>query len=691
MPSREVGYGQWSSPISAKLVAETASVPLSIAVSGKALLITEARPEEQGRVALLRYDLGAPDPLVEEADGEGWSFRCEELLSAAHSVRSRVYEMGGAALCTQGDLLCFVNDSDQALYLGQCDGQRMRRMSAITAHAHRRFAEPQLDVLRERVIAIEESHDPGHRAPPLHRIVAIGYGGCAGRSHVLCRGQDFYASPQISPSGMQMAWLSWRHPHMPWDETSLWVADLDAEGLPVRARRVAGGDGESVAQPRWDESGQLHFLSDRTGFWNLYRHEAEGPAPLCPRRADFCRPQWRLGQSSYCFLPEGDILCTFTEAGTWHLARLNSGGELTIFRQPLTEFDQLVSAPGGAALICGSPTQPLRVARFDSGTAALLSPRGVPLGPHGEGLDPPTRSRQPLPKELFSRPAALRFPTADGAEAHALFYPPNNPEFAGSKGQLPPVLVRCHGGPTEQARSFLSLATQYWTTRGFAVVAVNYRGSSGYGRAYRARLEGRWGVADVEDCEAAVRYLASRGFVDGQRAVISGGSAGGFTTLCALTFGRTFAAGAVYFGISDLERLAAETHKFESHYLDTLIGPYPQCRNVYRARSPLHHRASVTCPIAFFHGLQDRITPPNQAREMVRALKERGVPVAYLEFPEEGHGFRQAETVRRTLDAEYSFYCMRFGLDPLSPPEPIAVEGGPMPVLVASPASEAAS
>jgi dipeptidyl aminopeptidase/acylaminoacyl peptidase len=376
-----------------------------------------------------------------------------------------------------------------------------------------------------------------------------------------------------------------------------------------------------------------------------------------------------FGLSTYCSLPDGDILCSLTEGGTWRLGRRShTTGDLRLLDLPYTEFSALRAAPGGAALLVASPTMSTTLMHFDIQTEQLSSLRSY-------GSEPLTSAgSDELGGVRLSEPSPIEYASADDVRAHGLYYPPTNPDYEAPDGELPPLLVRCHGGPTSQAATGLNLRTQYWTSRGFAVLEVNYRGSSGYGRAYRDALRGQWGIGEVLDCIAGADSLASRGLVDRQRMCISGGSAGGYTSLAALTFHDVFAAGAIYYGVSDLSALARDTHKFESRYLDGLVGPYPEMQARYAERSPLTHLDRLRRPVVFFHGLEDKVTPPNQATAMVQALEEQGIPVAFVAFPEEGHGFRLAETIRRTLEGELYFYCRVFGIDPSDSPEPIEIK-----------------
>jgi dipeptidyl aminopeptidase/acylaminoacyl peptidase len=453
---------------------------------------------------------------------------------------------------------------------------------------------------------------------------------------------------------------------MPWDGCELWVGELDSGGLVGHTVCVAGGPAESIFQPSWSPAGVLHFVSDRSGWWNLYRWDevSGGVEPLAPMEAEFGQPVWLFGLSTYAFLDADRIVCTYAHAGAWELALLDArAGRLTPVPLPYSEYRQVRSRPGSgtAVFLAGSPGHDRRVVDLD---LATLEHRV--LG-RASGVD--------LDERFVSRPESIEFPTADGLPAYGLFYPPQNPDFEAPRGERPPLLVKSHGGPTDAASTELDLEIQYWTSRGIGVVDVNYGGSSGYGREYRRRLDGRWGEVDVDDCVNAARFLAGRRLVDVTRLAIRGGSAGGFTTLAALTFRDVFRAGACYYGIGDLETLARDTHKFESRYLDGLVGPWPEAADVYRERSPIHHVERLSCPVIIFQGLDDRVVPPNQAELMVSALRTRGLPVVYLSFEGEGHGFKRAETITRCLAAELAFYGQVFRFEPADELPPL--EGYP--------------
>ncbi len=479
---------------------------------------------------------------------------------------------------------------------------------------------------------------------------------------VISSGNDFYSSPRLSSDGSLLAWLTWNHPNMPWDGTELWQGEVKKDGTLGQAERIAGGIGESIYQPEFSPAGILHFISDRTGWWNLYRLVDGHIDTLCELEAEFGRPQWLLGTSTYAFESEGAIICSYTQGGAWHLATLDLDTlKLETIETPYTEIQwHLRAAPGRVVFGAGSPIQPLSIVQLALETGELEILR--------------RSSNVAVEQDYISIPESLEFPTEQGLKAHAMYYRPKSRDFVGPPTERPPLLVMSHGGPTSAAHNSLDFVIQYWTSRGFAVLNVNYGGSTGYGRAYRDRLKGQWGVVDVNDCANGARYLSEVGEVDNKRLVIRGGSAGGYTTLCALTFRDVFRAGASYFGVSDLEALAKETHKFESRYLDGLIGPYPEERDLYRERSPIHHTDRLSCPIIFFQGLEDEVVPPSQAELMVQSLRSKGLPVAYIAFEGEQHGFRRAENIKRALDAELYFYSRIFGFELAEPGEPVPIE-----------------
>ena len=544
-----------------------------------------------------------------------------DILPAPFSARTTVHEYGGAAFHVAGGTVFFSNFDDQGLYRLDA-GAEPRLIAAGGA----RYADA--DVHGHRLVCVRERHLGGE---VVNDIVVL-EPGC--QPMVVAAGHDFYASPRFAPDG-RLAWLAWDHPRMPWDGTLL-------EPGPV-----AGGPEESVTQPRWSPAGALHWISDRTGWWNLYR-QAE---PLAPMEAEFAEPAWVFGESNYDFLADGRIVASWTG----HLGVI---GEDPL-DLPFTSFSSVTAFGDKVAAIAASPTQAPAIVVIDPTTNEVTVVRES----RPASVDP----------AYLSTPTRIDFPTTGGRTAHALFYPPANPGVAGPPGELPPLIVTSHGGPTAQASTALNLRTQFWTSRGFALVDVDYGGSSGYGRAYRRQLDGQWGVVDVDDCVAAARHLADRGEVDGRRMAIRGSSASGLTTLLALTKG-VFAAGASLYGVVDLAALATDTHKFEARYLDGLVGPWPAAADVYRARSPLTHADELSAPLIIFQGLDDKVVPPAQAEVLVDALRRAGLPFAYLTFEGEAHGFRKAETIQRVMEAELSFYGQVLGFTPADNIEPVPIE-----------------
>jgi dipeptidyl aminopeptidase/acylaminoacyl peptidase len=632
-----VRYGEWPSPVTAQALTRGGVRLGGVLLVDGARCWLEGRPEEGGRNVLVKRSAG----------GEP-----RDLNPAPYNVRSRVHEYGGGAFLIDGDSVWFSNDADQRVY-------QMERAGApvpLTEQGPYRYADFAHDPVRNRLICVREDHaGPGE---PENVLVSIALNG--GESEVVASGHDFYSNPRLSPDGFQLCFLAWDHPRMPWDGTVLYLGALDDAGRVGRTRPVAGGENESVFQPEWSPSGNLHFVSDRNGWWNLYRLEGSEAANLYPLEAEFGRPQWIFNMRSYGFTADGDVIAAGIRDGLWSLYRIGAGrGEAQVIPVPYSDIDDLVVEGNEVLLIAGAPDRAQSVVHLElaSGETETLC-ESTPLV-----LEPAS----------LSVPETLSFPTGDGEFAHGFFYPPVNAEFEGPEGEAPPLIVIGHGGPTSATGTSFRLPIQFWTSRGFAVLDVNYRGSSGYGRAYRRRLYGRWGIVDVEDCVNGARSLAESGRVDDQRLIIRGSSAGGYTTLAALTFHNVFKAGASYYGIGELEALGKDTHKFESRYLDQLIGPYPEMKDVYAERSPLNHAESLSCPVIFFQGLEDRVVPPNQARMMAKALEDKGIPVAHLAFEGEQHGFRKAETIRRTLEAELYFYGRVFGFSPADEIRPVDI------------------
>ena len=665
-------YGSWKSPITSDLIVRGAVGLGLTSLDGADVYWIEVRPSEGGRSVVVKRG----------ADG-----RNTDMTPLEFNARTRVHEYGGGDYAAGGGTIYFANFSDQRLHR-QPAAPNSRPQAVTPAGVDLRYADMIVDGRRDQLIAVREDHTAGGREP-VNALVRLRLGAGLTGGDVLAAGYDFYSTPRLSPDGRLLAWLCWRHPNMPWDGTELWVGELADDGTLASSARVAGGEEESIFQPAWSPAGVLYFVSDRSGWWNLYRApgvgvdylraartrkagagEAEGKGgrggepevePVCAMEAEFGLPQWGFGMSTYGFASEGRVVCAYVERGMSRLASIDTAtGTLTPVETPFTDISYLQVGGGRAVFRAGSPAQPTSIVSLDLAGGRVTELRRS----NNLQIDP----------GYVSVGEPVEFPTEGGLTAHGFFYPPRNKDFAAPADGRPPLLVKSHGGPTAAAVTALNLNIQYWTSRGVAVLDVNYGGSTGYGRAYRERLNGRWGIVDVDDCVNGARHLAERGLVDGGRCVITGGSAGGYTTLAALTFRRQFKAGASHYGVSDLAALVRDTHKFESRYLDRLIGPYPEREDLYRERSPIYHTDRLACPVIFFQGLEDKVVPPNQAELMVEALRRKGLPVAYVAFAGEQHGFRRAENIKRALDGELYFYSRVFGFELADPIEPLAIE-----------------
>ncbi|MEA2142130.1 MAG: hypothetical protein QOI64_560 [Solirubrobacteraceae bacterium] len=632
-PPASAPYGSWSSPISPAMIA-TGQVRVSeTTAQHDATYWLESRPSDGGRTRVMCH---RPDRGV------------HAVTSGDVNCRTRVHEYGGGAYAVHDTTVFFTNFEDQRLYR-LAPGSAPR---AITEEPPQpcslRYADMCPTPDGRRLVCVRERHE----STAVHNELVLVEADGAGPPVVLDHGHDFYSFPRVSPDGTRLAWTVWDHPNMPWDETELMVGELSPEGGLSDVRRVAGGEGESIFQPAWSPAGSLHFVSDRTGWWNLYELGPGGVRALAPMQAEAGEPQWMFGQSSYAFVPDG-IAAVLREGPRQRLALLSSeSAEVVDLPVPQTSFDvpYLHAAGNRLVFVAGGPALAEGVISLDRDSGLVETLR--------------TTLTVPVAPSCISVPREIEFPTSGGATAHALFYAPRNAATSGAGDELPPAIVVSHGGPTGQASTCLDLAVQLWTSRGFAVIDVDYRGSTGYGRAYRQALRGQWGVADVEDCVNAARHLSAE--VDPRRLAIRGASAGGYTTLCALAFTDDFAAGASYFGVGDLESLTRETHKFESRYLDALIGPYPEQAELYRERSPIHAVDRLRCPIILLQGLLDEVVPPDQAATMAAALQAAGIPCVHLTFPDEAHGFRRSENIERALTAELDFYAGVFGFDAAS-------------------------
>ena len=628
-------YGSWKSPIAADSVAKGAVAYAEIQTRGEDVYWLESRPDEAGRVCLVQNG--------------------RSLLPADFSARSRVHEYGGGSYVLVESNVYFVNFIDQELY-------RLDEPPVRITHTgvHERYADLCHPPGSDSLIAVCETHESNAQGKPaevINRLVSLDLKN--GELKTLHEGHDFYAAPRIRDN--RLAFLAWDHPNMPWDATLLYLAEWDSSRRTIaRAGIIAGGSGESITEPRWGDT-RLFFLSDATGWWNPWCFDDAGSHCLHESESEFGAPGWLLGFNSYAVINDELIIAKRSKKGSEDLVIVKVDGTLTDWHSGSGTYDYLAWQEAREGLLCvtGSPRRAARIERLAASgdKAAVLS----------------SSPRDALAPAYFSNPEPLAFESGDGC-AYAYFYPPTNPDYEAPDEDLPPLLVTTHGGPTSSARRAQNMRIQYYTSRGWAVADLNYAGSTGFGTEYRRKLNGKWGIADVEDCAALVRHLVRSGRVDAGRCAIRGGSAGGYTTLAALTFSDCFHAGSSFYGISDLEALARDTHKFESRYLDSLVGPWPDARDTYQARSPIHHTDRLYCPIAFFQGGKDTIVPPNQSELMVEALDKKGIPHAYVYYAQEGHGFRDARNMVHSLESEYAFFCKVFDIQGASAPPDLEVK-----------------
>jgi dipeptidyl aminopeptidase/acylaminoacyl peptidase len=642
-------YGSWKSPITSDLiVAENIWLGGPIILDRDEVYWVELRPAEAGRCVIVKH----------ASDGH-----VVDVTPKSFNARTRVHEYGGGTYVVAEGTVYFSNFRDQRLYKQEPDIPPV----PISPDTNFRYADFVFDKYRERIICVREDHTSSDRQA-VNSIVSVNPGLNDG-GEVIVSGNDFYSSPRISPDGTRLAWLTWNHPNMPWDGTEVWVSRFKDNGTLGQPTRVAGGVSESVFQPEWSPDNVLYFISDPSGWWNLYRwREDISPSriePLHEAAWEFGLPQWVFGLSTYGFESIDRIICTYIKQSSTHMAILNTeSGRFDPIKIPFSEIRSLRAASGRVLFIAGSPVQPSAIVQYDIRDSKIQI-----LRRESDALIDPG---------YLSAPEEIEFPTANGLTAFGLYYRPKNRDYVATADTKPPLMIISHGGPTGAAHNALSLENiQYWTSRGIAVCNVNYGGSTGYGRAYRERLRGKWGIVDVDDCANAARYLVDRGQADGNRLIIRGGSAGGYTTLAALTFRNIFKAGASYYGVSDLEALATDTHKFESRYMDSMIGPYPEKRDLYMQRSPIHFTNRLASPIIFFQGLEDKIVPPDQAVKMFEAIRSKRIPTAYVPFEGEQHGFRKAENIKRALEAELYFYSKVFSFQLAEQVEPVQIENMP--------------
>jgi dipeptidyl aminopeptidase/acylaminoacyl peptidase len=637
-------HGSWKGPITSALLTSSGIGFNEFQFSNGNLYWLESRPDESGRVVVVKSS-PARAPI--------------DLLPRDYNARTRVHEYGGGAYFLLNDTVFFSNFKDQRLY--RIDPKLAPR--AITPEPPQpgslRYADGRVTPDGRTIICVRERHEEGREA--INELVALPADGSA-EPEIVANGYDFYSFPRVSPDGQRLAWTCWKHPQMPWDGTELWIGDLSRDGRVSNTHRIAGGPVESIFQPEWSPDGSLFFISDRTGWWNLYGELSGEIVPVFVTEAEIGVPQWLFGYTRYAFLSDGRVACILDKNGFEYVVVVDGRRSKTqtmelpysVFGGIRSDGSDTLFFPAASGVKAG---EVVSIRLSDRTTRVLKSSLVITLD-----------------RGYLSEPEAIEFPTSNNHTAHALFYPPKNKDFTPAVGERPPLLVISHGGPTSATSPALRLAVQYWTTRGFAIVDVNYGGSTGYGRPYRERLKGNWGIVDVEDCINAARYLEKRGDVDGKRMAIRGGSAGGYTTLCALVFHKVFASGASYYGVADLETLARDTHKFESRYEDSMVGPYPEAAELYRRRSPVHFADGLSCPVILLQGLEDKVVPPSQAETMIEALRAKGLPFAYVAFPTEGHGFREAANIQRSIEAELYFYSRIFGFTPADRITPVQIE-----------------
>jgi dipeptidyl aminopeptidase/acylaminoacyl peptidase len=624
--------GSWASPLTTDRIVSSSVNLAEPKIDGEDIYWLESRPLEGGRQVI----------VCDRADGER-----EDVIPAPFNARDRVHEYGGGAYDVKQGKVFFCNYADGGIYLAGATS----KPQCVYVAKEKRFADLQYVPHLNALFCICEDHSAANKEAE-NSLVMFDLGN-SDQYITVASGDDFYASPAISPDGRQLAWISWSHPDMPWDKTRLWLADIDNAGHASSTRSLVDNDC-SVFQPQWSPDNKLYFSSDgANGWWNIHYWNGKDTEVLCPFEAEFGLPQWQFGMSTGGFLSADEMLVCYSQNGNWNLARLcTRTGELQKIRAGQTHIGAIHASEGRAVMLASSPTELPGIWLYDNDDRSLdrLASSG-------------SLNTQP---DDISVGQAISYPVADDAEAHAFFYLPANARYCLRDDERPPLIVMSHGGPTAATSSAYSIKIQFWTSRGFAVLDVNYRGSTGYGRDYRQMLNGQWGVADVEDCVAGAQYLVDQNKVDANRLAIRGSSAGGYTTLCALTFHHTFKAGASLYGIGDLETLARDTHKFESRYLDRLVGPYPQQQELYRQRSPIHFTDQLNCPVIFLQGLQDKVVPPEQAKTMVDALKKKGLMVEYVTFANEQHGFRSSESIQRAYREELGFYGRVFDFPPAS-------------------------
>jgi|TARA_B110000483_G_scaffold99953_1_gene122678 dipeptidyl aminopeptidase/acylaminoacyl peptidase len=645
-------FGSWESPIGAEMMVSS-SLSLSDARSHNGLIFWhESRPSEQGRGVIVCRDIEGTE---------------RDLISPAYSARSGVHEYGGRCYALSDENLYFVNSADQQIYRHLFAPATNSKPIRITPADGRRYADLEWVEASNALVAVCEDHRIKD-AEPLTSIVILDLNqsdqtNAEVEPLSLVSGADFYAYPRVSADQNKICWIEWNHPEMPWFSNRLWTADL--HNLTVsNSKKINAGAEQAIFQPEWHSNGNLYFCSDENNYWNIYCSEPSGELERCSSFDGECGlPLWQFGMQTYAFLGVDRALCGVCTEGVWRLLQLNlTSGKTEHINSGLSLVHHISSDQNTALVISSSPVSSSHIQSFDQ---ELIS------------ANIKTSSETSIPIEAISIGSQVEFTTTDSMSAKGFFYPPKNPKFQGVTGSTPPLVVLCHGGPTAATASALNLKVQFWTSRGFAVFDVNYRGSTGYGRDYRALLNGKWGIYDVEDACAAAEYACNQGWSDPAKTIIRGSSAGGYTVLSALTFHDSFAAGGCLYGIGDLKSLVGDTHKFEARYGDCLIGPWPEGASEYDLRSPINYIDQLACPVIFFQGLKDKVVPPNQAEMMAEALAKKGLPVAHVTYAGEGHGFRSAQNIVHSFNAELAFYGKVFGFDTDSSAEDLDIRNLP--------------
>ncbi|HEX2627147.1 MAG TPA: prolyl oligopeptidase family serine peptidase [Candidatus Limnocylindrales bacterium] len=634
-------FGSWASPFKIERLVDRVVFLTEPRGKDGVRWWLEGRPEEGGRQVLFRRD---PDGTLIRLTPEGFN------------ARSRVHEYGGAASLISGDLIVVSDFVTGRLNKVVAPGQ----VVPFTPEKLWRYADAVHDTARNRLIAVREDHEPEFVAKHEewgNDLVAIDLD--TGAITVLAEGADFYAAPRLSPDGTTLAWLEWHHPNMPWDGTELFQAQFESDGSLGPRLLVAGSRQDWISQPRWSPDGILHFAAEPHGWMNIFRFANGEIETVTDFEAEFVGPDWQFGYATYEFMADGSILAIARSAGRDQLVKIDAGGDLTPIDMPYTEMSALCIDGDTVILRGAGPLNPASVVELRADGSMTVLRTASPNTPEREDV---------------SLPQHIEFPTTGGRTAYGNYYPPTNKSFVGPSNELPPLIVTSHGGPTAQAFSGIATGLQLFTSRGYAVLDVDYGGSTGYGKDYRKRLEGQWGIVDVDDCRNGAKYLAEQGLVDGNRLAIRGGSASGFTTLAALAFTDDFDAGCTYFGIGDLRAFVKDTHKFESRYLESLVGKWPEAKQVYLDRSPSLHAERITAPVLVQQGADDKIVPIEEAERIVDALFERHVPHAYLLYPGEDHGFRGKDAIVRSFGAELSFYAQVFGFEPADDIEPLVIQ-----------------